>query len=375
MAGPSLPDRLNRIPVPTLLSVLGLGGFSILVLYSAAGGDISPWAINQGIRFAALLGMMLVLTQVSITLWLRSAYWFYGICLVLLIAVEIVGQMGGGSQRWLNLGVINLQPSELMKIAIVLALARYYHFLPRAQTGTLRALILPAILMGLPAALVMMQPDLGTALTIVMGGTTIVFLAGAPLWLFITGAVSAVVGIPLAVEFLLKEYQQKRVLIFLDPEADPLGAGYHITQSKIAIGSGGIGGKGFLSGTQSHLQYLPEQQTDFIFATMTEEWGLIGGFFVIGCYMVIIARGIFTALTAQSIFARLAAFGLTMTLFLYVFINLAMVMGFAPVVGIPLPLMSYGGSAMLTALLLLGILISIHAEKDRTTLEWRGKAL
>ena len=284
MATLTLPDRLSRIPVAAVLSVLALGIFSLLVLYSAAGGSWQPWAMNQGIRFTALFVMMLVLSQFDIGLWMKFAYLAYAACLVLLIGVEILGQMGGGSQRWLNLGVINLQPSELMKIAVVLALARYYHFLPRAEVKSFRALVLPAVLMGLPAALVMMQPDLGTALTIVMGGTVVIFLAGASIWLFIGGATAAVIGIPLAVNFLLKEYQQRRVLIFLDPEADPLGAGYHITQSKIAIGSGGIDGKGFLSGSQSHLQYLPEQQTDFIFATMTEEWGLIGGLFMLACY-------------------------------------------------------------------------------------------
>ncbi len=368
MAAPALPDRLSALPWVTILAVLGLGLFSMLVLYSAAGGSTSPWMTNQGIRFGALFIMMMVLSQFDMSFWLKWAYPFYGVCLVLLIGVEAMGALRGGSQRWLNLGIINLQPSELMKIAVILALARYYHFLPRVQTQAMPTLILPALMVGFPAALVMLQPDLGTALTIIMGGVTIVFLAGARLWLFITAGASAVVGIPLAVQFLLKEYQQRRVLIFLDPEADPLGAGYHISQSKIAIGSGGITGKGFLSGTQSHLQYLPEQQTDFIFATMAEEWGLMGGAFVIACYAVILGWGISTALTAKSHFARLAAMGLTMTLFFYIFINLAMVMGFAPVVGIPLPLMSYGGSAMLTALLLIGILLSIHRQKDRRRL-------
>ncbi|MHB9879235.1 rod shape-determining protein RodA [Pacificimonas sp. ICDLI1SI03] len=349
-------------------AILALGLFSLLVLYSAAGGSTAPWMTNQGIRFAALFVMMLVLSQFDVTFWLKWAYPFYGACFVMLVGVEAVGQLGGGSQRWLNLGIINLQPSELMKIAVVLALARYFHTLPRVRTAALSSLVLPAIVIAFPAALVMLQPDLGTALTIILGGATIVFLAGARLWLFLTAGAAAIVGVPLAVKFLLKEYQQRRVLIFLDPEADPLGAGYHITQSKIAIGSGGVGGKGFLSGTQSHLQYLPEQHTDFIFATMAEEWGLIGGFFVLFCYAIILSWGAHTALTAKAVFSRLAAMGLTVTLFFYVFINLAMVMGFAPVVGIPLPLMSYGGSAMLTALLLMGILISIHHQKDRVRL-------
>lgn len=368
MASLALPDRLNRLPLLTIVAVLALGGFSLLVLYSAAGGSLRPWALNQGIRFAAMFVMMLGISQLDMRIWMRFAYPIYGLCLILLLAVEIIGQVGGGSQRWLNLGVINLQPSELMKIAVVLALARYYHFLPRANVKSWKALVFPATLLALPAALVMLQPDLGTALAILFGGTAIVFLGGASAWLFITGGALAIVAIPLAVKFLLHGYQQKRVLIFLDPEADPLGAGYHITQSKIAIGSGGIGGKGFMSGTQSHLQYLPELHTDFIFATMSEEWGLIGGLFVIACFAIIIARGVGTALTARTIFAQLVAMGMSATLFFYVFVNLAMVMGFAPVVGIPLPLMSYGGSAMLTATLLVGILLSVHGQRDRTRL-------
>lgn len=368
MLATTLPDRLSRLPWATVLAVAMLGAFSLLVLYSAAGGDLRPWAFNQGIRFGALFVMMLALSQVKLQVWLKWAYPFYFFCLLLLIAVEVMGQIGGGSQRWLNLGIINLQPSELMKIAIVLALARFFHFLPRVEAQSWGSLVLPAVLIGLPAALVMLQPDLGTALTIILGGVTVVFLGGARLSLFIGGIVTAAIGIPLAVKYLLKEYQQRRVLIFLDPESDPLGAGYHITQSKIAIGSGGIDGKGFLSGTQSHLQYLPEQHTDFIFATMAEEWGLVGGLFILLCYAIILGWGVAVALACQSQFARLAALGLTTTLFFYVFINLAMVMGFAPVVGIPLPLMSYGGSAMLTAMLLIGILLSIDRQKDAAAL-------
>ncbi|MGB7405990.1 MAG: rod shape-determining protein RodA [Pacificimonas sp.] len=368
MAALALPDRLSRLPWLALAAVVGLGIFSMLVLYSAAGGSPTPWMTNHAIRFGVLFAMLLVISQFDVGFWLKWAYPAYAACLALLIAVEAVGQLGGGSQRWLNLGFMNLQPSELMKIAVVVALARYYHRLPRVKTQDMATLVLPGVLIALPAALVMLQPDLGTALTIILGGVTVIFLAGARLWMFITAGVSAVIGIPLAVQFLLKEYQQRRVLIFLDPEADPLGAGYHITQSKIAIGSGGVSGKGFLSGSQSQLQYLPEQQTDFIFATMAEEWGLFGGFFVLACYGVILSWGAWTALTAKAHFARLAAMGLTVTLFFYIFINLAMVMGFAPVVGIPLPLMSYGGSAMLTAMVLLGILVSIHIQKDRERL-------
>lgn len=363
MLNSALPDRLNILPWRVLLALLALGGFGLAVLFSAAGGTLSPWALTQGIRFGVFFVMMLVMSQISLGVWLRFAYPGYAIVLLMLLGVEVLGAVRGGSQRWLDLGFIRLQPSELMKLAIIVALARYFHFLPRVETQRWISLIPPALMIGLPMSLVMTQPDLGTALAIGFGGIVIVFLAGARMSLFVGGGAALTAAIPIAIGFL-HDYQQRRILIFLDPEADPLGAGYHITQSKIAIGSGGITGKGFLSGTQSHLQYLPELQTDFIFATMAEEWGLFGMLFVVACYTIIIGWGISVALRARNQFARLAAMGLSCTLFFYVFINIAMVTGLAPVVGIPLPLLSYGGSAMMTAMLLMGILLSIDRQRD-----------
>lgn len=363
MLNSAIPDRLNALPWGVLLTLLALGGFGLSVLFSAAGGDIRPWALNQGIRFAVFFAMTLFISQVPLGTWLKAAYPAYAVVVLMLVGVEVLGAVGGGSQRWLDLGIINLQPSELMKLAIILALARYFHYLPRTQTQRWLSLVPPALMIGLPMGLVMLQPDLGTALSIAFGGIILIFLAGARMSLFVGGGAALVAAIPIAIGFL-HDYQQKRILIFLDPESDPLGAGYHITQSKIAIGSGGISGKGFLSGTQSHLQYLPELHTDFVFATMAEEWGLFGMLFVLACYAVILAWGIRVALGAKSQFGRLTAMGLTCTLFFYIFINLAMVMGFAPVVGIPLPLMSYGGSAMMTAMLLIGILLSIDRQRD-----------
>ena len=350
--------RLRELPAVVLLAVIALGSFGLVVLYSAAGGSLQPWALKQGIRFAILLVAMIALAQVPLSLWLRSAYVFYGAVLLSLVAVEAIGQIGGGSQRWLDLGIIQLQPSEFMKLAIILALARYYHNLPRPFVTTAGGLWLPLLLIGLPAALVMLQPDLGTALSIGFGGIVMMFLAGVRLWLFASAGVAVAAVMPIAWG-LLHDYQRKRVLIFLDPASDPLGAGYHITQSKIAIGSGGLTGKGFLQGTQSHLDYLPELHTDFIFATMAEEWGLLGGLFIIGGFAVVLGWSISVALSARAQFARLAAMGLAFTLFFYLAINMMMVMGLAPVVGIPLPLISYGGSAMLTVLVLLGILMGI----------------
>ena len=276
-----------------------------------------------------------------------------------LIGVEALGHISGGSQRWLDLGIIRLQPSELMKPGIVLACAKFYDMLPANQTRTWGGIWPAAALIGLPFALVMAQPDLGTAIMIGAGGATIMFLAGVPLRLFAGGLLSVAIAAPLAVNFLLHDYQRNRILIFMDPESDPLGTGYHISQSKIAIGSGGILGKGFLQGTQMHLDYLPEGHTDFIFATMAEEWGLLGGVLLILAYFLVIRWGIEVAQRAGTRFARLTAAGLATTIFFYVAINLSMVMGLAPVVGIPLPLFSNGGSAQMTVPLCLGILMSI----------------
>jgi rod shape determining protein RodA len=294
----------------------------------------------------------------------QAAFPAYGAVLLLLLLVEALGFVGGGAQRWLDLGIIRLQPSELMKPVIVLTVARFYDLLPAGEIRRWSAFWPAAALIGLPAALILVQPDLGTATMVAAGGLTVMFLAGLPLRLFLGGA--AILGVAGPVAFsLLHDYQQRRVLIFLDPSADPLGAGYHISQSKIAIGSGGIFGKGFLNGTQSHLDYLPEGHTDFIFATMAEEWGLMGGIFIIACFAFVIRWGIGVALDAKSRFNRLTAAGLTTTIFFYVAINLMMVMGLAPVVGIPLPLVSYGGSAMLTIMLCLGALMSIERDNRR----------
>ncbi|MCA3581179.1 MAG: rod shape-determining protein RodA [Bradyrhizobium sp.] len=371
----ALSDRLRALPWSVILAVVVIGAFGNLILFSAAGGSMTPWALNQSVRFVVLLGLMLAIAQINIEIWIRFAYPIYGAVLVLLIIVEAFGFVGMGAQRWLDLGVIRLQPSEFMKIAIILALARFYHFLPRSFTERPQAVWPPLAMIGVPFILVAIQPDLGTGLMIAFGGIAMLFLAGVRMRWFIGGIALAAAAIPLAYEFLLHDYQRRRILTFLDPSSDPLGAGYHITQSKIAIGSGGLFGKGFLHGTQGALEYLPERQTDFIFAMMAEEWGLAGGLFLYLVYGYVIAWGIGVALSAKSHFARLAAMGLTCTLFFYLAINTAMVMGLAPVVGIPLPLVSYGGSAMLTVLTTMGILISISRHRDRAMLGDHPSAL
>jgi rod shape determining protein RodA len=358
-----IPPSLARLSWRPIFLLLGLGAFGTIVLYSAAGGSFSPWAKSHAIRLLVFLVMAIGISRVRVDSWKSIAFPLYGSVLIMLIIVELLGAVSGGSRRWLDLGFIRLQPSELMKLAIVLAVARFYDLLPAGEIRRLNAIWPAAAMIVFPTFLVALQPDLGTSLMIVAGGLVVMFLAGLPLRLFLAGGAALAVAAPLAYFFVLKEYQQNRVLIFLDPESDPLGKGYHITQSKIAIGSGGIFGKGFLNGSQSHLDYLPEGHTDFVFATMAEEWGLIGGLVIIFGFLAFIRWGMDVSQQAQGKFARLTAAGLSMTIFFYFMINLMMVMGLAPVVGIPLPLVSHGGTAMLTVMLCVGILMSIERQR------------
>ena len=363
-----VPDPLAQLPWRVILLVLAIGGFGLVVLYSAAGGHLKPWAWSQGIKLVVFLTAAIVASRVPERVWKGAAWPVYAGLLLALVGVEVLGHVSGGSQRWLDLGFIRLQPSELMKPAIVLAVARFYDLMPPGEIRRWPAVVGPAVLIGLPALLVMAQPDLGTGIMITAGGVTVMFLAGVPLRLFAGGALAATMVGWVGFGFL-HEYQRNRILIFLDPESDPLGTGYHISQSKIAIGSGGVWGKGFLQGTQSHLDYLPEGHTDFVFATMAEEWGLVGGCLLIIAFLLVIRWGIDVGQRAESRFARLTAAGLATTIFFYVAINLSMVMGLAPVVGIPLPLVSFGGSAQMTVLLCLGILMSID-RSNRPARRW-----
>lgn len=357
-----VPRPLAELPWKLILLVLAIGAFGLAVLYSAAGGSLEPWAGNHALRFAVFLLMALFLSRLREQHWRFLAWPAYAATLLGLIGVEVIGQMGGGSQRWLNLGLIRIQPSEIMKPVLVLALARFYHVLPAGEIRKLVAIWPALVLIGLPSALVVIQPDLGTALALAVGGGAVMFLAGLPLRYFIGAGVAFAAFVPVAFLFLLEEYQQNRVLTFLNPENDPLGTGYHITQSKIAIGSGGLFGKGFLEGTQSHLAYLPEGHTDFVFATMAEEFGLLGGLLLILGFALLIRWAFKVGQRSATTFAKLTASGLAVTIFFYVAVNLMMVMGLAPVVGIPLPLVSYGGSAMMTVLICIGILMSLDRE-------------
>lgn len=334
-----------------LIAAIGWG-----LLVSAAGGDIHPWALKQIIRFGVGLFIMLALALTDLRWWFHFSYIFYGTAFVLLCGVEFLGFIGKGAERWIDLYFIQLQPSELMKIALVMALARYIH--SQHLPLTFSKILVPLLLILAPTFLALRQPDLGTAMILLLMGGMLLFAGGVSLWIFIAAFIGGSASLPLLWNFLY-EYQKNRILTFFDPSQDSLGKGYHITQSKIALGSGGLWGKGYMHGTQASLNFLPEKQTDFIFTLLCEEWGLIGGVVLISLYILLIFLCFRIILTTQNNFGRFVALGMTVTFFLYVFINIAMVMGLLPVVGVPLPLVSYGGTAMLTLLMGFGFLLNV----------------
>ncbi len=359
----TLSEKLWQVNWLLILLICGISSIGFAMLYSAANGSFDPWASRQMIRFGVGCVIMLAVALVDIRVWLRLAYPMYFLSLALLVAVEVMGEVGMGAQRWIDLRIIQLQPSELMKVAMVMALARYFHGPTLEEVGRIPRLFIPLALVVVPVALVLKQPDLGTAMMLMMIGGALFFLAGVKLWKFAVVIVLGLTAVPVAWQFL-HDYQRQRILTFLNPERDPLGAGYHILQSKIALGSGGLFGKGFLEGTQAHLNFLPERQTDFIFTMLAEEFGLVGSTVLIGLYVLVFAYGIIIGLRSRNHFGRLLSLGLTVNLFLYVFINMAMVMGLIPVVGVPLPLISYGGTAMLTVLFGFGLIISVFVHRD-----------
>jgi rod shape determining protein RodA len=355
--------KLRDITWGLVLLICMIASVGFIQLYSAAGGDIDPWADRQMLRFAIGLCVMTAVAVTDIRIWMRSAYLFYAVALILLVAVELFGRVGMGAQRWLDLGFVHIQPSEIMKISIVLALARYFHGLSFEEVGLIRWLFIPLGLVVAPVLLVMKQPDLGTAMLLLATSGAVFFFAGVRLWKFLLVIIAGCAAMPVAWN-LMHDYQRKRVLTFMNPEQDPLGSGYHILQSKIALGSGGFMGKGFLQGSQSHLSFLPEKQTDFIFTMLAEEQGLVGALGLITLYILVLAYGYAIAVRSRNQFGRLVAGGLTVMLFLYVFINIAMVSGLVPVVGVPLPLVSYGGTAMMTLLIGIGLLIGVYVHRD-----------
>ena len=359
----TLKEKFFNLSFSYILFIVLLVSVGVVMLYSAAKGDWNQWALKHLLRFSVAFGLMIFLAMIDIKYLLRYAYFFYFVVLLLLIYVEVKGHVGMGAQRWINLKFFNLQPSELMKIALVLALAKYFHTTSLQSIETIRGIIPPLLLVLFPAFLVLTQPDLGTAMMLLMTAGAMFFVVGVQLWKFGAVLLGAIVMAPVAWHFL-REYQQNRVLTFLDPERDPLGAGYHIIQSKIALGSGGVFGKGFLKGTQSHLNFLPEKHTDFIFTMLSEEFGMVGAVFVILLNMLIIAYSFAFALRSTSYFGKLLAIGLATNFFLYVCINTAMVLGLLPVVGIPLPLISYGGTVILSVMASFGIILCVHINRN-----------
>jgi len=353
-----LVEKLGQLNWALVVAVGLLGSIGYLVLYSAGGGSHEPWAWRHGIRLAFGLCVMMAVALFDIRFWFRWAYVVYAVAFVMLLGVEVAGALNKGAQRWIDLGLFQLQPSEVMKVGLVLCLARYFHSAYLDEVKRLFFLAVPLAAIALPAVLVLKQPDLGTSLMLIACGAALLFLAGVRLWKFALaiGAVPAALPIAWA---SLHDYQRQRVLTFLDPETDPLGAGYHIIQSKIALGSGGIWGKGFLQGSQAQLSFLPEKQTDFAFTMLAEETGFVGAVVVLLLCLSVIALCLVVALRCNHQFGRLLAMGIAVNFFLYVMINVAMVTGLIPVVGVPLPMISYGGTAMLTTLFGFGLVLSI----------------
>ncbi len=357
--------KVKSLPIILIGLIIVITGLGALALTSAAEGEFYKWADKHVLRFGFLFIGMVIVAFIHLKYWYWLSYpiWFAGIGL--LVIVEIMGHVGMGAQRWINLGFMNLQPSELMKIGVIMALAKYYHDLDKSDVRKYSKLFWPIMIMAIPMEIVRRQPDLGTMLMIGMGGLTIMFLAGVRMRLFVGGALLMSAVIPLSYMYILKPYQRTRVDTFLDPSQDPMGAGYHVTQSKIAIGSGGFDGKGYLEGTQARLNFLPEKHTDFIFTLWAEEQGFMGGLLIMGLYIATFIFGFVYAVQAKHIFSKLLILGLTINLSLYVTINIGMVMGLLPVVGVPLPLISYGGSAMLAALICYGLIICARVHRGQ----------
>tara|TARA_B100001175_G_C19501902_1_gene638576 strand:+ start:1180 stop:2304 length:1125 start_codon:yes stop_codon:yes gene_type:complete len=350
-------EKLKSIDYFLILIVILIGAISVFAIYSTEGGKFSYYTKNHLIRLSLFFSLFLVLSFVRTSTWYRNAYLFYLVCTVLLILVLFFGIIASGSRRWISLYFLNLQPSELMKISIIVCFARYYHRIQSTDIQSYKFLLQPIILIIIPCYLVISQPDLGTSILIAGSGIAIIWLAGINIKYFVYSSLMLIVSLPFVIS-ILKPYQKSRILTFFNPDRDPLGAGYQIIQSKIAIGSGGFLGKGFLKGTQSYLEFLPEKHTDFIFTLFSEEFGFVGSIVLLLLYMILIYRIIRIGFLNRSFFSRLYCFGFASAFFLYVFVNVAMVLGLLPIVGAPLPIMSYGGSSMLSIMLGLSIAMS-----------------
>ena len=364
-------QRLAYINLPIIVILITIATIGFMMLFSVAGGSTEPWAKVQMTRFCIGFAMMLIIAFIPIWFWRNISGLAFFISLFLLLLVEFFGVSGMGAVRWLDLGFMRLQPSELVKVTVIMFLASYYDWLPRNKVSNVVWIIVPLFIILLPVFLVVRQPDLGTALLILLGGLSIMFIAGVSWFYFAISGLGVFTFLFSIFYFrgtefqFLKDYQYRRIDTFLDPASDPLGAGYHITQSKIALGSGGFSGRGFMQGTQSRLNFLPEKHTDFIFTTLAEEFGFIGGISLLGLYFLLIIFCGLVALACRDRYSGLVVSGITMTFFLYFAVNMAMVMGLAPVVGVPLPLVSYGGSAMFVLMIAFGIIQSADIHRAR----------
>ena len=350
-------QKLKEYDYLLLLSILSLGIISIFAMYSTDGGEILYHTKSHFLKFAIFFPMMIFLSFINIKFWHSGSYLFYLIILGLLVWVSLYGVQSSGSKRWINLYFLNLQPSELMKVAIILCLAKYFHRLRSEKINHFSTILISLTIIIVPTILVITQPDLGTSILIALSGLIILWLSGLRIKYFVYSFILFLVSLPFAISFL-KPYQKLRILTFIDPDRDPLGSGYQIIQSKIAVGSGGLTGKGFLKGTQSYLDFLPEKHTDFIFTLFSEEFGFIGSILLLLLYTIIIYRIIRTGLISRSFFSRLFCFGFAFAIFLYVSINMSMVLGLLPIVGSPLPIMSYGGSSLLATMIGFSIVLS-----------------
>ncbi len=337
-----------------LISFIGAAG-----LYSAADGFYEPWASKHLIRFYIFLLMAIIISLIDIKLIYKYSYLLFILSLLLLISVELIGVLGKGATRWIRVFGFSIQPSELVKITIILSLAKFYHDLKYENIKKIRYLFVPFIILAIPFTFVVIQPDLGTSLSILILGAFMLFIVGIRLWKFLLGFIISIVSIPVLLQSI-KPYQRDRIISFLNPESDPLGQGYQLIQSKIALGSGGATGKGFLQGTQSYLEYLPEKQTDFIFTLIGEEFGFLGTIFIIFLFILLIVVCYFISIKCFHNFGKILAVGVASNIFIYVFMNIAMVSGIMPVVGIPLPLISYGGSVMLSIMISIGLVLNVE---------------
>lgn len=358
-------DQLAKLHWPLIILLTLIAGAGVITLFSVAEGHWRPWALKHAVRYSVAVCVLIGMSLIAIRYWMSLAYPIYFVALAALLATPFFGEVNMGARRWLEFGGMQFQPSEAMKIGLVMALARYYHGLRAEQVSHILYLIPPALLIGAPVGLVFIQPDLGTALLLGATGLIVVFVAGLSWRIGFIGALGAGVAGYLAYRFdILQEYQLRRITTFLDPDSDPLGQGYHLLQSKTGIGSGGLTGKGFMEGSQAQLKFLPEMQTDFIFTVFGEEFGFVGAFGLLLLYFAVIVTGLTIAMSAKSHFARLMVVGVVATFALYVLINTGMVMGLAPVVGVPLPLVSYGGTVMLTIMAGFGLVMSAHVHRD-----------